>query len=344
MIDYRARFRTTVLIAACGLAAFAVVPHIANSGLMFLAGLVAINIVFGLSWNLLFSGAGLLSFGHAMFFAGGAYTMALVSRHLPEMPFLLGLMLGAACGGMIALVFGFIALRRASGVYFAVLTLAFSELIHILITKTTFLGRNDGLVGIPRPVIDFGVGALDLSSATAYYYFIIIVMTLVAVLLWCFQNAPAGRLLQAIRQDATRTAFLGTPIQGWQLAAFVLSGTVAAFCGAVMAPFTQIASPEIAYWTVSTQPILFTLLGGAGHFWGPAVGAILFGAIDYGTRTMHGLSDLTVGVLLLAVVLMIPGGLLGLLKRRRDKARRATRGADVASGTATGTTGSEASQ
>ena len=333
MIDYRARFRTNLLIAVCGLAVFAVVPFVANSGLMFLAGLVAINVVFGLSWNLLFSGAGLLSFGHAMFFAGGAYTMALVSRHLPEMPFLLGLVLGAACGGMIALVFGFIALRRASGVYFAVLTLAFSELIHILITKTTFLGRNDGLVGIRRPVIDLGVGTLDLTSATAYYYFIIIAMTLVAVMLWCFQNSPAGRLLQAIRQDPTRTAFLGTPIQGWQLTAFVVSGTVAAFCGAVLAPFTQIASPEIAYWTVSTQPILFTLLGGAGHFWGPAVGAILFGAIDYGTRAMHGMSEITVGVLLLAVVLIIPGGLLSLLKRRKNKMQRSSAATTLATKT-----------
>jgi branched-chain amino acid transport system permease protein len=322
MIDYRARFRTTLAIAACGLAAFAVVPHVANSGLMFLAGLVAINIVFGLSWNFLFSGAGLLSFGHAMFFAGGAYSMALITRHIPEMPFLLGLALGAACGGLIALIFGVVALRRASGVYFAVLTLAFSELIHIMITKTTFLGRNDGLVGIPRPVIELGFATLDLTRATAYYYFIIVVMTVVAVMLWCFQNAPAGRLLQAIRQDPMRTAFLGTPIQGWQLTAFVISGTVAAFCGAVMVPFTQIASPEIAYWTVSTQPILFTLLGGAGHFWGPAVGAILFGAIDYGTRTMHGLSEITVGVLLLAVVLIIPGGLLGLLNRRRKTAQK----------------------
>ncbi|MEY8839099.1 branched-chain amino acid ABC transporter permease, partial [Cribrihabitans sp. XS_ASV171] len=157
MIDYRARFRSNLAIAACGLAAFAVVPFVANSGLMFLAGLVAINIVFGMSWNLLFSGAGLLSFGHAMFFGGGAYAMALVSLHWPGLPFLLGLAMGAGAGALIALIFGVIALRRASGVYFAVLTLVFSELIHLVITKTTFLGRNDGLVGIPRPAIETGL-------------------------------------------------------------------------------------------------------------------------------------------------------------------------------------------
>lgn len=322
MIDYRARFRSNLLIASCGLAVFAVVPLVANSGLMFLAGLVAINVVFGLSWNLLFSGAGLLSFGHAMFFGGGAYAMALVSLRLPELPFLVGLALGAGCGALIALIFGFIALRRASGVYFAVLTLAFSELVHILITKTTFLGRNDGLVGVPRPEIDLGLFRLDLTSATAYYYFIIVAMAAAAFALWCFQNSPAGRLIKAIKQDSVRTAFLGTSVFAWQLTAFVLSGAIAAFCGAVMVPFTQIASPEIAYWTVSTQPILFTLLGGAGNFWGPAVGAVLFGAIDYGTRAMHGLSEITVGTLLLVVVLVIPGGLLGFVRHRRKKTRR----------------------
>ncbi|MEZ5806918.1 MAG: ATP-binding cassette domain-containing protein [Zhengella sp.] len=210
MIDYRRRMRVNLAIAATGLALFAVFPLFANSGLVFLAGLVAINIVFGLSWNLLFSGVGLLSFGHAMFFAGGAYAMAVLSLRVPELPFVLGLFLGALTGGLIALVFGFIALRRASGVYFAVLTLAFSELIHIFITKTTFLGRNDGLVGIPRPVIDLGIASIDLTSAGAYYYFIILAMAAVAFALWAFQNSPAGRLIRAIKQDpvARSTAFL----------------------------------------------------------------------------------------------------------------------------------------
>ena len=322
MIDYRRRLRLNLAVTGAGLVLFAVFPLFANSGLVFLAGLVAINIVFGLSWNLLFSGVGLLSFGHAMFFAGGAYAMAVLSLRVPELPFVMGLFLGALTGGLIALVFGFIALRRASGVYFAVLTLAFSELIHIFITKTTFLGRNDGLVGIPRPVIDLGIASIDLTSAGAYYYFIILAMAAVAFALWAFQNSPAGRLIRAIKQDPVRTAFLGTDIRSWQLTAFVLSGSIAAFCGAVMVPFAQIASPEIAYWTISTEPILFTLLGGAGHFWGPAVGAILFGAIDYGTRAMYGLSEITVGVLLLGVVLLMPGGLLGFLHARRAAARR----------------------
>lgn len=315
MIDYRSRFWLNLAIALVGLAAFALVPFVFNRGIVFLAGLVAVNIVFALSWNLLFSGVGLLSFGQAMFFAGGAYMMAVLSLNMPQMPFLLSMIIGACTGGLIALIFGFIALRRASGTYFAILTLAFAEFVHIVITKTNFLGRNDGLVGINRPVIDFGPFELNLATGNSYYYFLIVMMALAAFALWCLQNSPSGRLMQAIRQDPMRTAFLGADVQTWRLIAFVISGMFAGFAGALLAPWSQIVSPEIAHWSVSTQPILFSLLGGTGSFWGPALGAILFGAVEYWTRNLQGLADLTVGLLLLGVVLAIPGGILGFVSR-----------------------------
>jgi len=315
MTDHRSRLHVNLAILAVGLAAFALVPSFANSGLIFLAGMVAINVVFALSWNLLFSGIGLLSFGHAMFFAGGAYTVAMLSLKLPGVPFLLALLCSAAIGGLLALIFGFVALRRASGIYFAILTLAFAELIHIVITRTSFLGRNDGLVGIRRPTIDLGLFSINLAGGNRYYYFIIILMALIALALWCLQNSAAGRLMQAIRQEPMRAAFLGIDTQRWRLAAFVISGCVAGLCGAALAPWAGIVSPELAHWSVSTQPVLYALLGGTGVFWGPAVGAILFGAVSYLTRGIHGVADLTVGMLLLAVVLAIPGGVLGLISR-----------------------------
>lgn len=315
MTDFRMRFQLNLLVALAGTAAFILVPTVFNRGIVFLAGLVAVNIVFALSWNLLFAGVGLLSFGQAMFFAGGAYMMAVLTLHVPDAAFLLSLLAGALTGGAIAFIFGFIALRRASGTYFAILTLAFAELIHIAITKTNFLGRNDGLVGIRRPVINFNLFEINLASGNSYYYFLIVVMALAAFALWCLQNSPAGRLMQAIRQDPTRAAFLGADLQSWRLAAFVISGCFAGFAGAVLAPWVQIVSPELAHWSVSTQPILFSLLGGTGAFWGPGIGALLFGALDYGTRNLQGLSDLTIGLLLLAVVLAIPGGVVGLVTR-----------------------------
>ena len=328
MTDFRARFWLNLLVALVGLALFALVPSVFNRGVVFLAGLVAINVVFALSWNLLFAGVGLLSFGQAMFYAGGAYMVAVLSLHVPGMPFLLALLAGALTGGAIAFVFGVVALRRASGTYFAILTLAFAELVHIVITKTNFLGRNDGLVGIRRPVIDLGPFELNLATGNSYYYFLVTAMALAAFVLWCVQNSPAGRLMQAIRQDPVRAAFLGADVQSWKLVAFIISGCFAGFSGAVLAPWAQIVSPEIAHWSLSTQPILFSLLGGTGSFWGPALGAVLFGVMDYGTRNLQGLADLTVGLLLLAVVLAIPGGIAGLVSRafaRRGGGRLASR-------------------
>jgi branched-chain amino acid transport system permease protein len=274
MTDFRARFWLNLLVALAGIVLFALVPSVFNRGVVFLAGLVAINVVFALSWNLLFAGVGLLSFGQAMFYAGGAYMMAVLSLHVPGMPFLLALLVGALTGGAIAFVFGVVALRRASGTYFAILTLAFAELVHIVITKTNFLGRNDGLVGIRRPVVDLGFTEINLGSGNTYYYFLIVAMAVAAFALWCLQNSPAGRLMQAIRQDPVRAAFLGADVQSWKLIAFIVSGCFAGFSGAV-----------------------------------------LFGVMDYGTRNLQGLADLTVGLLLLAVVLAIPGGITGLLSR-----------------------------
>lgn len=325
MTDFRARFWFNLFVALVGLALFALVPAVFNRGVVFLAGLVAINVVFALSWNLLFAGVGLLSFGQAMFYAGGAYMVAVLSLHMPGMPFLLMLAAGALTGGVIAFVFGVVALRRASGTYFAILTLAFAELVHIVITKTNFLGRNDGLVGIRRPAIDLGLFEINLGTGNNYYYFLITAMALAAFALWCLQNSPVGRLMQAIRQDPVRAAFLGADVQSWKLVAFIISGCFAGLSGAVLAPWVQIVSPEIAHWSVSTQPILFSLLGGTGTFWGPALGAVLFGVMDYGTRNLQGLADLTVGLLLLAVVLAIPGGIAGLVSRAFARRRTGPR-------------------
>lgn len=307
-------WKSALLVTMIGTLAFLAVPYVANKGVVFLAGLLATNIVFALSWNLLFAGAGLLNFGHAMFLATGSYTFAVLSLNMPGIPFLAAIALAALTGGVLAGVIGIIALRRSSGTYFAVLTLAFAALVHILITKTDMLGRNDGLVGIRRPVIDFGIFTVDLRGDT-YYVFIVLSMAAAALALWAFTHSPAGRTLQAIRQDPMRAAFLGADVQAWQLFVFVVAGIFAALAGAVQAPWSQIVSPEIAHWSHSTMPVLFALLGGANRFWGPALGAVLFAGLEYGTRTMHGVADLTTGLLLLIVVLAIPGGVISLLGR-----------------------------
>ena len=289
-------------------------PAALNRGLIFIAGLVWINAVFGLSFNLLFGLAGVLSFGQAMFFAAGAYGAAVLTQQW-SLPFLVALPLAGLIGALIAACVGAVALRRSEGVYFAILTLAFAELLHLLIVNTAFLGRNDGLSGLTRPVLAAGGWRLDLGAGDNFYYFIVVACALlIASIRWVLAT-PFGRALQALKQDPERAEFLGIPVRLHRLVIFVFAGLTTALAGALVAPWAQIVSPELAHWSNSTNPILFTLLGGSAYFWGPVMGAVLLSAVFYATRTLVGISDLVTGLLLLGVVLALPGGVLGLASR-----------------------------
>lgn len=305
----------TLVVLGC------LVPAWLNRGLVFIAGMVWINAVFGLSFNLLFGLSGVLSFGQAMFFSAGAYAAAVLLQQF-SMPLPLVLLLSGCAGGLIAGLVGAVALRRTEGVYFAILTLAFAELLHLLISNTSWLGRNDGLSGLPRPKLSLGFVQLDLTAGDNFYYFIVVVCALLIALVRWVIATPFGRALQAVKQDPERAEFLGVPVRLHRWLVFVFAGFTTAAAGALVAPWAQIVTPELAHWSNSTNPILFTLLGGSAYFWGPLVGAALLSAVFYATRTLVGISDLVTGLLLLGVVLALPGGVLGLVARLWRSRRR----------------------
>jgi branched-chain amino acid transport system permease protein len=320
----RLRFGTATKIVL-GLVVAALVysvPAWANQGLMFLAGVTLIEALFALSWNLLYGVTGLAAFGHAAFFAVGAYFVGVLLKLFPGVPFLLVLAASALVGGLIACGVGAAAIRRTTGIALAILTMALGEILKIVIGYTELLGKDDGLAAIPRPVIGaFGV-SLDLASGTAYYLFLCVVCTLVAGMLWWFTASQHGRVLRAIRQDAMRAEFIGVKVQRYRVLAFTVSGAVATLAGGLQAPWTQIVTPEIANVVHSTQPMLNSLLGGVGYFWGPAVGALVFGVLGYGTRTLVGISELVSGAVLLSIVLAAPSGLLGTMSALFDRVQR----------------------
>lgn len=301
-----------VLLALAALGCL--LPAALNRGLVFIAGMVWINAVFGLSFNLLFGLSGVLSFGQAMFFAAGAYGAAVLTQQ-SGLPFLLAWPLAGLAGAVLAALVGGVALRRTEGVYLAILTLAFAELLHLLISNTAVLGKNDGLSGLPRPVLELVGLRLDLAAGDNFYYFIVAgCAALIALLRWIIAT-PFGRALQAVKQDPDRAEFLGIPVRLHRWLVFVLAGFTTAMAGALIAPWAQIVTPELAHWSNSTNPILYTLLGGSAYFWGPVLGAVLLSAVFYMTRTLVGISDLVTGLLLLTVVLALPGGVLGLAVR-----------------------------
>jgi branched-chain amino acid transport system permease protein len=290
------------------------VPSLLNRGLVFIAGMIWINAVFGLSFNLLFGLSGVLSFGQAMFFAAGAYATAVLTQQL-ALPFVPALLLSALVGALLAALVGAVALRRSEGVYFAILTLAFAELVHLLIANTAAMGRNDGLAGLQRPALGLGDWRIDLAAGDNFYFFIVAVCALLILLIRWIVDTPFGRALQAVKQDPERAEFLGIPVRKHRLVIFTLAGAMTAAAGALGAPWAQIVTPELAHWSNSTNPILYTLLGGSAYFWGPALGAVVLSAVFYVTRTLVGMSDMITGLLLLVVVVSLPGGILGLLAR-----------------------------
>lgn len=289
----------------------AMMPSVMNRGLVFIAGMVWINAVFGVSFNLLFGLSGVLSFGQAMFFAAGAYAAAVLTQQT-GWPLWLALPAAGGVGALLAAAVGLVALRRNEGVYFAILTLAFAELVHLLISNTHFLGRNDGLSGLPRPVVELAGQRFDMTQGDGFYYLIVLICSLLIALLRWIISTPFGRALQALKQDPDRAEFLGIPVRKHRLAVFALAGGTTALAGALVAPWAQIVTPELAHWSNSTNPILFTLLGGSAYFWGPVLGAVILSGVFYLTRTLVGVSDLVTGLMLLSVVLALPGGVLGL--------------------------------
>ena len=297
------------------LLAFLVAPFAVNPGLVFIAGIAMIEIVFAMSWNLLFSYAGLVSFGHAAFFGVGAYTAAAALKHGYDVNFLLVMLIGAILGGAAAFLVAIVVLRRASGIQFAVLTLALSQLVVVLLGYSDYLGHDEGLSALPRPMMDFGLFAIDLNQPLQNYYFVFVISIVAVGLMWLLLHGHLGRAMQAVRIDPERAAFVGINVWRIRVFAFTVSGAFAALAGALLPPWAQIVTPDYVNWLHSAQPIFATLLGGAGFFWGPLIGILGLSALNYFTRTLAGLSEVLIGASLLTIVLLAPAGVLGFVRQ-----------------------------
>lgn len=288
------------------------IPFLAGPGQVFLIGIAVIQVVFALSWWLLFSYAGVASFGHAAFYAAGAYFTGWALKTSPDIPVIALLAGSAATAAIMAALVGFVALRRASGLHFAMLTMAMSEILRLFISYSPALGRDDGMSGIPRPTLIPGIG---LDSDTSYFYYILAVACLIGAALWLLTKGRLGRALSCIAQDPERAAFIGLDVFRLRLLTFSVSAGIAAMAGSLLAPFAQIITPDAAGLHNSMAPILNTLLGGAGSFWGPVIGAFLFEGVDYLTKNLAGLSEVVVGVILLFIVIVAPQGITGQLQK-----------------------------
>jgi len=308
------------------------VPVLGSRFYTFLANDVIIWALFATSLNLLVGYTGLVSFGHAAYFGVGAYVTGILMKKL-AVPFFLAWPAAGIFGAACALVFGFFCVRLTR-IYFAMLTLAFAQIVWAICFKWNELtGGEQGMPEIPYP--DFGwlerAGASVplLSWRTAeYFYFLTVV--LVAASLWALHrivSSPFGRMLTTIRENAERAEFIGVNVRRYELAAFVLAGGFAGLAGGLFGIFNRGVFPDFAYWTKSSEVLIMTLLGGMGTFLGPSIGALVLILLNQQIVSYTQYWPLVLGTVLVVLLFGFPGGiagavgvLSGLLFRRARRA------------------------
>jgi branched-chain amino acid transport system permease protein len=306
------RSATRYAAAALLCAAVLIVPALFGSFAQYFALNVLLLALLSLSFNLLFGMTGLLSFGHASFYAGGAYATALLLR--AGVPLVPGVLLGAVFAGALAAVVGAFCVRHTR-VYFSMLTLAFGMFVYAIVWKwTDVTGGDDGLIGIPRATLGLP-GPLDVNVAPLrrYYWFAAIVVLLSIGALHRLSRSPLGLSLRSIRENAERAEFSGIRVRRTIFLAFVIAGAFAGLAGALLAPLEQTVAPSAAHWTKSAEPVMATLIGGPLSFAGPIAGAAIYLGLKEMIVRVTEYWLLVFGLVLLAVVLIFPGGLFGTL-------------------------------
>lgn len=278
---------------------------------------VMVLAVFAIGYNLLFGYAGLLSLGHAMFFAAGVYGAGLSALHL-SVGAPAALLLGIGAGFALSALVGLIVLRT-SGVGFMIVTLMFAQAGYLTVLYfAPFTGGEDGFAlkgGIRRVALPGGL-SLDLTNPVAGYNLALALLAVAVLGCLALVRSPLGRVLVAIRENEERTRMLGYDTRASKLLAFVLSGTVAAAAGAAHVLLFANGGASFAAIQYSILPLLWVLLGGAGTVLGPLVGTLLmFYLIDV-TSGQTSAYMLVVGIALLVLVVWFPKGLLGTLRER----------------------------
>ena len=311
-----------VLVALVALAAF---PRLAQP---YYITLVLPAFAYGialLGFNLLFGYTGLLSFGHALFVAVGAYGAAVLSSKLGVKSFEVILLASGAAAVVAALPVALLSVRYVR-IFFGILTLAFGMLFHSFLFKFYDLTGGDTGIRVLRPTL-LGMEFKDLDKTTfligPFYYYCLALLALLGFLMWRIVHSPFGLHLAAIRENPRKAEYLGVRVRFFRLVAFLISAFYCAIGGVILAINTGQADPELAYWTHSGELVFMTVLGGFANFFGPLVGAFTFIFLKSELMGFTQYWRFFLGLILVVIVVLFPRGLMGLAQDAWRKVRRA---------------------
>jgi len=277
---------------------------------------VAIEILilglFAVSFNMIFGYMGQLSFGHAAYFGVGAYATGLLLVKT-SVPLPVALAVSMVTAGLFALVIGYFCVRL-TGIYFAILTMAFGQMLYYIIFQWySFTGGDDGLQGIAPPAW--------LMSAGAYYYFTLFIVTAALIVMWIISESPFGYTMRSIRENADRTRFIGINVSQYMLINFVVAGMFAGLAGGLLGPFNRSIAPDLCNWHQSGVPVFMTVIGGPLGFFGPMIGSVIYTFLFAFVTGFTEYWPLTIGLVIVFVVLFVPGGVLGLAQSKFKTSR-----------------------
>ena len=290
-------------------AAVAAFPAVAGAYPVKLLQEILIWGIFAMSLDLLMGYAGMVSFGHSAFFGIGAYVAAFALKQTPHL--LSALVLPALVTAVAALVIGFCSIRT-SGVYFIMLTLAFSQMFYAYAFQAAWLGAEDGVFGVPRP----GLLGLNLANPTAFHLYLVALVGLAVLVLRRIVRSPFGHVLRGIHENEGRMEAVGYAVQRYKLVAFVTAGSIVGMAGALYTQLNLTISPDAFYWTTSGEALLMVIIGGTGTLWGSLLGAAAFILLQSLVSSYTERWMLILGLTFILFVLFAPGGIVGALRGR----------------------------
>jgi branched-chain amino acid transport system permease protein len=289
------------------------VPWLGSRYDTFLAEQIVIDALFAVSLNLLLGTTGLVSFGHVAYFGVGAYVCGVLMKTY-NLPFIVAFPAAGLGTAFFALVSGYFCVRLIR-LYFAMLTLAFSQIVWAIAYKwNAVTGGDQGLPEIPYPHLGWmsaipGLGSL--STGDRFYLLCIVLIALSLAGLQRLVRSPFGRMLTTIRDNPERAAFIGVNVRAYQLAAFVVAGTFAGFAGALYGIFSRGVFTDYVLWSKSAEVVIMTILGGMNYFWGPPVGALALVWLNQEITDYTQYWPFVLGAILLVLLFGFPGGIVG---------------------------------
>ncbi|HZO92783.1 MAG TPA: branched-chain amino acid ABC transporter permease [Candidatus Baltobacteraceae bacterium] len=332
-----------LIFTAIGLAAFPLALH-AVGGYGGLATQICILSVAAIGFNVLLGYAGMLSYGHAMFYGGGGYLAAiLLMRAMPAHPNLWLAVLGATIAtAALALAIGSVTVRLY-GIYFALLTLAFAQMVFFIVEQGgEITGGDDGLQSFPNALLPIGPWSIDLtapvppidmgplgtvSDLKLWYVFAAIVLLLVLWFTRALTRSQFGEVLGAIRENEERSLFVGFNAATYRLAAFAISGALTGFAGAMRALYDGTVAVDSLGIDRSGSFVIYTIVGGVQTVFGPVVGTAIIVYLENVLSGVTPLWRLIEGLIFIAAIVFLPSGIVGTLGGRGKRGRRALFGA-----------------